>query len=625
VKRNVSLAAALLAAMAISAPAANASLPDNRGWEMVSPPDKNGGEIATPESLFGGGVIQAAAQGGALTYGSALPFAAAQGNPGASQYLSWREAGGWSTENLTVPMLSGGYDTSPGAGVPYQLFSPGLQSALLSNGRRCRGEASQCPVANLPLPGSGAPAGYRNYYLRDSSGAFEALLGAADLAGVGADLFEVAFAGATPDLSQVVLSSCTALTANAIEAPGVGGECDPESQNLYRRDSQGLSLINLKPAQSVGIPGAILAAQGAGALSPSRAYFYLEGNLYLREGAQTLQVNPGGGGTFQLASADGSLAFFTASEHLYRYEASAAAPADLTPGGGVQGVLGASADGSYLYYLTAAGLYLRHGETTTLIAPGASAAAVSDYPPATGTARVSADGTELAFLSEANLTGFDPKGLSEVYLYSTSAGLRCVSCNSTATKPIGPATIPGAVANGSALQIYKPRALSDSGQRLYFTTKDGLLAADKNKASDVYQWEAQGAGNCTGAGGCLDLISSGKNPGGATFLDASADGSDVFFATDESLVASDQGALDVYDARIGGGLPVPEAPIDCIGDACQAVPPLAEDPTPATILQRPYANPPLSFPKAKKTAKHKHKKHKSKHHEGSRHGQGGRR
>ena len=41
------------------------SLPDNRGWEMVSPTEKNGGEIQGFGGMFGGGVLQAAAQGGA--------------------------------------------------------------------------------------------------------------------------------------------------------------------------------------------------------------------------------------------------------------------------------------------------------------------------------------------------------------------------------------------------------------------------------------------------------------------------------------------------------------------------------------------------------------------------------
>ncbi len=161
------------------------SLPDNRGWEMVSPIDKNGGGIQSFGENFGGGVIQAAAQGGAITYTSSSSFEDPQGAPGAGQYISRRGGAGWSTENVTLPGLSGSYPERPTSGVPYQIFSSDLGTALLSNGRRCRNSASNhCPVENPPLAGSGAPAGFRNYYLRDNSnGSFgDAARRSADLA-----------------------------------------------------------------------------------------------------------------------------------------------------------------------------------------------------------------------------------------------------------------------------------------------------------------------------------------------------------------------------------------------------------------------------------------------------------
>ncbi len=235
-------------------------------------------------------------------------------------------------------------------------------------------------------------------------------------------------------------------------------------------------------------------------------------------------------------------------------------------------------------------------------APGAPAASESDYPPATGTARTSADGTELAFLSAAKLTGFDPKGTTEVYIYSTSGGLRCVSCNATGAKPLGPASIPGAVANGASLRAYKPRVLTDSGSRLFFETKDALVAADTNGGPDVYQWEAQGIGSCATAGGCVELISTGHAGDGASFIDASADGSDVYFTTEASLVAGDPGGLDLYDARVGGGFPAPPSPIPCVGDDCQPLPGEPEDPTPGTLL-RAGGNEPLPHPKPAKKCK----------------------
>jgi len=128
-------------------------------------------------------------------------------------------------------------------------------------------------------------------------------------------------------------------------------------------------------------------------------------------------------------------------------------------------------------------------------------------------------------------------------------------------RPLGPARIPGAYANGAALSIYKPRVLAAGGNRVYFDTFDSLAAQDTNEAPDVYQWEAQGTGSCTDAGGCVRLISDGRASNGATFVDASADGADVFFITARAMVPTDPGSIDLYDARIGGGFPVPPTPI----------------------------------------------------------------
>ncbi len=124
---------------------------------MVSPVDKNGGSIQNFGGNFGGGVIQAAAQGGAVTYSSASAFANAEGGPGASQYVGRRTSTGWSTDNVNPPAVSGGYLESPVSGVPYQLFSTDLLSGLVTNGRRCRvAEDSNCPVENPPLSGLGS-------------------------------------------------------------------------------------------------------------------------------------------------------------------------------------------------------------------------------------------------------------------------------------------------------------------------------------------------------------------------------------------------------------------------------------------------------------------------------------
>jgi hypothetical protein len=288
-------------------------------------------------------------------------------------------------------------------------------------------------------------------------------------------------------------------------------------------------------------------------------------------------------------------------------------------------VLGASADGSVVYYQDATGLQLWHEGTISEVAPGADATLPGDYPPATGTARVNADGTRLAFLSDAELGDYENTGETEVYLYGPPAGggvpaLTCVSCNPTGERPKGSASIPGAPPNGGSPVPYKPRALSADGQRLFFESADRLASQDTSPGPEVYQWEAKGSGGCQRSPGCISLISSGRSPGGANFLDASTDGSDVFFLTDGSLVGADPGSIDVYDARVGGGIAEAPKPIICVADGCQPLPAPPDDPTPGTLVPN-GGNPALSIVKEKRRKK---RKGKNKHHGKTKHRSGGR-
>jgi len=577
-------------------------LADGRGWEMVSPGDKGGGQVDGPGENAGGGVLQAAANGDSITYSSAISFAGGEGAPPGAQYVSRRGAGSWSTVNITAPIVSGSYDTVAG-GVPYQLFSDDLARGLLLNGRRCREGGVDCAVANPPLPGTDAPTGYQNYYRRDNAtGGFQALLDGAAVAqsSLSADEFEVRLVGATPDLTHVVIATCAKLTATAIEVSGPDG-CDPEATNLYEWSGGALSLVNFLPGDTQGTPGAAIAAQsGAISADGGRVYFTGAGSLYLRQGGLTKLL--AAGGEFQTASSDGSIAFYTKAGHLYRYEAATDTSTDLVPAGGVVGVLGASADGAYLYYQTTAGLFLRHQSTVRPVAAGPKAATPSSYPPATATARIAIDGT-LVFLSEESLTEYDnvaqgsAETVSELFLYDAGADrVACLSCNPTGARPLGGSSIPGAIANGTAAgstQAYRPRALSAVGNRVFFDSEDSLVPQDSNGASDVYQWEASGTGSCAEAGGCLSLISSGKSSG-AYFVDASAEGGDAFFRTDRSLVGSDPGSYDLYDARVGGGFPEPTPPFLCQGDACQSLPSPPVDPVINTVNSAP-GNPRVRF------------------------------
>ena len=367
---------------------------------MVSPIEKNGGQVDPPARSPAAASCRRASDGESVTYGSQASFAGGQGAPPACQYVATRTCGGWSTENLTAPISYHSDDE----GVPYQLFSADLASGLLLNGNHCAGGASGCAVANPPLSGSDAPAGYQDYYRRQRRRRdFTSLLGAADAAALdlGPHDFDLRLAGASPDLAHVVLSTCAALTPGATEVPQ-GPGCDPTKQNLYEWTSgSGLTLLNGATS------GAALAAQtGAISTGGDRVYWRdtASGDLYLHDGTGNHLV-VSGPASFQTATPDGATAFYTKAGDLYSYDA-ASHTSSAALASGVVGVLGASAGGDTVYFQNAAGLQRRHSGTTTLVAPNqaspaADAADSSDYPPATGTARVSADGTKLLFLSSA--------------------------------------------------------------------------------------------------------------------------------------------------------------------------------------------------------------------------------
>jgi hypothetical protein len=607
------------------------SLPDVRGWEMVSPADKGGGAIEAPGQLLGGGLMQAAAQGGSLTYSSASSFAAGpRGAPAASQYISTRGDEAWSTANVTSPQSSEA-EPRTGAGVPYRAFSANLGEALMYGGGDCLAPQRGCADPSPPLPGSGAPPGYQDYYLRDdSTGAYTALITAADATlEVPAEALELKLAGATPDLRHIVLSTCAALTAEASEEKE-GDGCDPADPNLYEWDEGSLTLVNRVGGGVSPLPRARLAApQGEISADGRRIYWQdpADGDLWLSEAGQDASL-VAAGASFQAPAADGSSAFYTegspGQEDLYRYDA--AGRSSQLIAAEVEGVLGASADGAVVYYQAAGGLYRWDDGSLTEIAAGAGAAEEADWPPATGTARVSADGSVLAFASREEPTGVDDtdslsgEADSELYVYDAATStLTCASCDPTGERPVGSSWLPGALLNGEgelATPLYKPRALSADGTRLFFDSEDHLALQDTNERSDVYEWEAPGHGSCLAPSlvdsGCVDLISSGRDGEASEFIDASEAGADAFFRTAASLVPTDPGSYDLYDAREGGGFPVAPTPIPCDGDACQPLPSPPEDPAPGTLVPSP-GNPAAKVVETGGRHKHKHRK-KKRHH-----------
>jgi hypothetical protein len=191
--------------------------------------------------------------------------------------------------------------------------------------------------------------------------------------------------------------------------------------------------------------------------------------------------------------------------------------------------------------------------------------------PSDRTARVTADGRFLAFMSEASLTGYDNEKDYEIFEYDSASGrLVCASCGPAGLRPTGNSRL-GAVHPLKSI-FPQSHALSVDG-RVFFDSLSALSPYDTNgRVQDVYEYEPDGIGTCARPAGCVFLISRGNGTSDSEFVDATPSGSDAFFVTRDRLAPQDQDDLvDLYDARVDGGFPEVTAPA-CTGTGCQGLP-----------------------------------------------------
>jgi hypothetical protein len=195
--------------------------------------------------------------------------------------------------------------------------------------------------------------------------------------------------------------------------------------------------------------------------------------------------------------------------------------------------------------------------------------------------QVTPNGNDAAIPSTLSLAGEgeETAGHSQVYRYDAPAGrFACASC-----------TLTGEPSSAAATMAEDGLSLTEDG-RVFFTTANQLVAADTDNKKDVYEWEAQGTGNCSkespsfgsATGACLALISAGTSTFDSGLLGADGSGSDAYFFTRDSLATQDENGptVKIYDAREDGGFPYayPEVPCkasdECHGASSPAPPPL---------------------------------------------------
>jgi hypothetical protein len=201
-------------------------------------------------------------------------------------------------------------------------------------------------------------------------------------------------------------------------------------------------------------------------------------------------------------------------------------------------------------------------------------------------AEATPSGSGLVFESRRSLAAYDNGGSTsrpgtvEVFVYeSGSDQISCASC-------IPSGALPATSHGGEVPSWLQPsddstfmlRLIADDGSKVFFDTEQSLVPQDTNGVVDVYEWEPEGAGSCsvptasTVNDGCVFLLSGGSSSNDAFFVDASADGGNVFFTSRAQLVAHDEDErMDLYDARVNGGFP--RLSLACTGTGCQGVPP----------------------------------------------------
>jgi DNA-binding beta-propeller fold protein YncE len=344
--------------------------------------------------------------------------------------------------------------------------------------------------------------------------------------------------GTAPDAQHLVLEAGAQLTATSTEGrPG-----------LYEWGGGALELVSLLPAGETNEAGGAIAEEPVlgqedrdvrGTVSDDGSHVVFESpygsahvHLYVRvragEGGhpETVRIDlPQQGGSevslqpeYETASADGSRIFFidtagltaqssASGRDLYEYNLNAPAGSRLedlsadtngTEAADVANVIGASEDGSYVYFVAAGALsagaapgecggagsgltdtslcnlYVSHDGGRPALVAALSQQDYSDWGGAGTdraelqymTARVSPNGRFLAFMSQRSLTGYDnDDALSgqpdqEVYLYDATrpgsegiAGVPdnplCASCDPTGARPLGEEGASGAGLHGA--------------------------------------------------------------------------------------------------------------------------------------------------------------------------------
>jgi DNA-binding beta-propeller fold protein YncE len=510
-----------------------------RVYEMVSPVDKGESDVS---SLW----AHASADGDAVSFQTQTAMSAgglSGSAPYFPRYTATRSSSDWSTVGLTPPLVQSS---------AIQNFFFDVLAVSEDN--------SHAVVISPKALAPGAVENDSNLYLRDiATGAYTTIgttpgVGYFDFARLSQGSGAEAVIGGTPSFSSVVFDGM-----GHSFLPGVIGG------SVYEWSAGELRLVS-NPGEATG---------NGRTRSPHRVsedgstiYYGRNHEVFAHVGSEDVAVSVGIFQEFVGATTDGRYSFTTAKaglegSNLYRYDLVARELELLTSNiPTLSAGLQASDNGEYVYFLAspnfpatdglANAIWVWHNGDISKVAT-ITEKGVAHWMASPG-------GRYLAFGTDAQLTAYKNDGAEEIYRYdAVTEEVTCASCRPDGQPPTGAASIGEEQA---FFDHHFPRSMLDNGE-VFFDTPDPLVLADGNSTQDVYSFDGVEAA----------LISAGAGSSASRFADASADGEDVFFTTQDRLVKQDtDSAGDLYDARLGGGIAAQNAePPDssCSGEGCR--------------------------------------------------------
>jgi hypothetical protein len=511
--------------------AADAALPDHRGYEQASPVEKNGLSILSERSLF-----QASPGGEGVVFFTQSPLPGTEGIGTVAPSLANRSVGGWATQGLSVPNIYGReakvVGWSEDLGMDYVVAAdPGNGSNFFQRNTKTRAvtliahSPSEFRLRSLSASATTPNADKllfetrqqidpeaseeTNVYLWDATDESVHLVSAPN---TGESAFEIASAGPYGLLASDLMAE--ALVSNTKYQPGV---LSADGSDAYF--SAGFSQPQLYYRRNIEAP--------ASAMTPGGVCEELSKACTIKVSAsQASNADPNGekGAVFLAASADGPPVVFFASKgrltddattgptdegaDMYRFDIGTGELSDLTAseespsepnGAEFRGILGTSRSGNRVYFVA-----------NGLLGDAATRGASPGRCPLPGATE------DLVTVDECNL-----------YLWEEGAGIRYITrlkIGEGQERTDESDWMPGP--GGSSFLYGKTARVSADGAVAVFRSQNPLTSGSAAGAVEFYRFSAQ-----TGKVDCLTCA----EPGSTQMYSPTLSTNYTFFATEARL------------------------------------------------------------------------------------------